>query len=146
MKLSVALLSQSDCTGGKNPVVVEGFHPELIPYLEDSFVIFQRCEDAEDYFTSEEPVLNALKPKLYIADSPSPFDTELCKSFGCEIENVQSFMDKIKLDVEETEVPKDGEFGPEPPTPIKSQDIWSIQLKSPDLNPFGDEGTECHAN
>lgn len=99
MRITAQILSQSDCTNGKNPIVVEGYQPELIPYLSEyDFVVFQNSEeDHKEFFTTEESVLNVLKPKIYIVDSPSPFDVELCKSFGCEIESTQSFISKQLL-------------------------------------------------
>ena len=93
MRIEPRTLTESNINPkGYRNVVVEGYTPdEVMPFLENCFVVFQNTEEEYygDVFTCGEGVLNALKPNLFVCKEPSEGDVNLCKTFDCEIINLQ---------------------------------------------------------
>jgi hypothetical protein len=101
MKTSPQILAASNLNPkDKRVVVVEGVDPHEVQRLLPDVLIFVQgtSEDFGDtIFSSEEGVLNVLKPNLFVSDDPTPEDIKLCASFGCVVNSLEHLKEELRI-------------------------------------------------
>jgi len=101
MKTSPQILAASNLNPkDKRVVVVEGVDPYEVQKLLPDVLIFVQgtSEDFGDtIFSSEEGVLNVLKPNLFVSDDPTPEDIKLCASFGCIVNSLEHLAEELRI-------------------------------------------------
>lgn len=84
----------------KRVVVVEGVDPHEVQKLLPDVLIFVQGT-VEDFgptiFSSEDGVLNVLKPNLFVSDNPTQEDIKLCASFGCVVNSLEHLKEELRI-------------------------------------------------
>lgn len=84
----------------KRVVVVEGVDPHEVQKLLPDVLIFVQGT-TEDFgptiFSSEDGVLNVLKPNLFVSDTPTQEDIKLCASFGCVVNSLEHLKEELRI-------------------------------------------------
>ncbi len=101
MKTTPQILAASNLNPkDKRVVVVEGVDPHEVQKLLPDVLIFVQgtTEDFGDtIFSSEDGVLNVLKPNLFVSDNPTPEDIKLCASFGCVVNSLEHLKEELRI-------------------------------------------------
>lgn len=101
MQTSPQILAASNLNPkDKRVVVVEGVDPYEVQKLLPDVLIFVQgtSEDFGDtIFSSEDGVLNVLKPNIFVSDDPTPEDIKLCASFGCNVSTLQHLTEELAI-------------------------------------------------
>ena len=101
MKTTPQILAASNLNPkDKRVVVVQDVDPYEVQKLLPDVLIFVQgtSEDFGDtIFSSEDGVLNVLKPNLFVTDNPTPEDIKLCASFGCVVNSLEHLTEELRI-------------------------------------------------